>query len=56
MLNFIYCGKIENMKHHAVNLLKAAEQFQIINLKGKDVFFLTNKAMKSIFQYSFETD
>ena len=39
MLSFIYCGQTNNLKAHAVDLLKAADHCQIDNLKG--IFFTT---------------
>ena len=34
MLLFIYSGKVNDLEGNAVNLLKAADQYQIDNLKG----------------------
>ena len=34
MLYYMYCDKIENLKENAVELFKAADQYQMDNLKG----------------------
>lgn len=40
MLRFIYCGQTENLKDNAVDLLQAADMFQVDSLKGN---FYNNK-------------
>lgn len=35
MVAYIYCGRTDNLEDNAVELLKAADQYELHHLKGK---------------------
>ena len=49
MLLFIYTGKIQNLNTWAVELLKAADIYQLDNLKGLSNFSSLNRFQMNIF-------